>query len=86
MFFDVEVFDDFWLVFVIFKGIFMVFMVSGWFLLRFIDHCMQLFPIVANHRSSVAMFAMDRSSFMLLLYRKCFFFLLFLNAPVVRLW
>ena len=30
--------------------------------LRFIDHCKRLFTMVANHRSSDAMFAMYRSS------------------------
>ena len=32
--------------------------------LRFIDHCIRLFPIVANHRSSDAMFVLYRSSLM----------------------
>ena len=35
---------------------------SGPTFLRIIDHCKQLFPMVANHRSSEAMFAMYRSS------------------------
>ena len=35
---------------------------SGPMFLRIIDHCRQLFPMVANHRSSEAMFAMYRSS------------------------
>ena len=39
---------------------------SGLMFLRFVDHHVQLFPMFASHRSNDAMFAMYRSSLMLI--------------------
>ena len=55
--------------------------------LRFIDHHMRLFPMVTNHRSSDAMFAMYRSSLLVKFSLKTLFKIFtkkFQGGPVVR--
>ena len=80
-FFDVMVFHDLWLIFMVFKGFSCFFFIhlslplstmqfillkhQDWcfcHVFEVIDHRMRLFPMITNHRSNDAMFAMYCSS------------------------